>query len=63
MAHVLARLRRVKAEVIKQILTADASKHAEEGLFLEHLWQNVPARLTSTVKAGGDDPDEVVFLF
>lgn len=51
MAHVLARLRGVKLEVIGSILRADASKHAEEGLYLEHLWQNV------------DDSDEVVFLF
>ena len=63
MAYVLARLRGAKAEVIKQILTKDASQHAREGLYLEHLWQNAPARLRELPKAGGDDPDEVEFLF
>jgi len=51
MAHILARLRRVKAEDIKAVLKADAARHAEQGLYLEHLWQNV------------DDPEEVLFLF
>lgn len=51
MAHILARLRRVKIEDIKTLLKADASKHAEQGLYLEHLWQNA------------DDSEEVLFLF
>jgi len=51
MAHVLARLRGVKPEIIAAILKADASEHAKEGLYLEHLWQNA------------DDSDEVLFLF
>ncbi|MBE0556595.1 MAG: hypothetical protein IH628_05115 [Proteobacteria bacterium] len=51
MAHILARLRRVKAEEIKEVLRADAAGHAVQGLYLEHLWQNV------------DDPEEVLFLF
>ena len=51
MAHILARLRRVKVEDIKAVLKADAARHAEQGLYLEHLWQNV------------DDPEEVLFLF
>jgi hypothetical protein len=51
MAHVLANLRGVKAEVIKQVLAQDAPQHAREGLYLEHLWQNV------------DDANEVLFLF
>jgi hypothetical protein len=51
MAHILARLRRVKADDIKAVLKADAARHAEQGLYLEHLWQNV------------DDPEEVLFLF
>jgi hypothetical protein len=51
MAHVLARLRNVKLEIIKEILTKDAAEHAKEGLYLEHLWQNV------------DDQNEVLFLF
>ena len=51
MAHMLARLRRVKAEDSKEVLRADAARHAEQGLHLEHLWQNI------------DDPEEVLFLF
>jgi hypothetical protein len=51
MAHVLARLRGVKVEEIKSMLEADAPNHAEQGLYLEHLWQNL------------DDPNEVLFLF
>jgi hypothetical protein len=51
MAHMLARLRKVKLEIIKEILTRDAVEHAKEGLYLEHLWQNA------------DDQDEVLFLF
>lgn len=51
MDHILARLRGVKREVIATVLRTDASTHAEEGLYLEHLWQNV------------DDPNEVLFLF
>jgi len=50
MAHMLARLRGSRIEDIKSVLQADAPKHAEQGLHLEHLWQNV------------DDPDEVIFL-
>ena len=38
-------------EIIKSILHADASQHAKEGLFLEHVWQDV------------DDAQEVLFLF
>lgn len=51
MAHLLATLRNVKYEVIKQVLENDTSAHAQEGLFFEHLWQNV------------DDENEVLFLF
>ena len=51
MAYVLAKLRNVKLEVIKEILTKDAAEHAKEGLFLEHLWQNI------------NDQNEVLFLF
>ena len=50
MAHILAKLRGVRVEDIKQALEADASQHAEQGLHLEHLWENV------------DDSDEVFFL-
>lgn len=51
MAHLLAKLRNVKYEVINQVLENDALVHAQEGLFLEHLWQNV------------DDENEILFLF
>ena len=47
----LAKLRGVRAEDIKGVLKSDASVHAGQGLYLEHLWQNV------------DDGDEVLFLF
>jgi len=51
MSHLLARLRGVKYENIREILLNDAKDHAKEGLFLEHLWQN------------DDDQEEVLFLF
>ena len=51
MAHMLAKLRGVRLADIGKILRADASKHAEQGLYLEHLWQNA------------DDLEEVLFLF
>lgn len=51
MAHLLATLRGVKLEVIKQVLENDAPAHAKEGLFLEHIWQNE------------DVSNEVLFLF
>lgn len=51
MPHILARLKGVNVEDIKKVLKADAPQHAEQGLFLEHLWQNA------------DDSEEVVFLF
>jgi len=38
-------------EDVKSVLQADADKHVEQGLHLEHLWQNV------------DDPEEIIFLF
>jgi hypothetical protein len=47
----LATLRGVKADVVRKVLHADASDHAEQGFYLEHLWQNV------------NDPEEVLFLF
>jgi len=51
MAHMLARLRNVRLEIINEILTKDAAEHAKEGLYLEHLWQNA------------DNQNEVLFLF
>ena len=51
MAHVLARLNGVKFEAIKQKLGEDATEHAENGMYREHLWRNF------------DNANEVVFLF
>ena len=49
--HILAKLTDVKFADIKQILKNNAPKHAEQGLFLEHLWKNA------------DDSGEIMFLF
>lgn len=51
MPHILAKLNGVKFKEIETILKADAKKHAEKGLYLEQLWQNI------------DNPNEVYFLF
>jgi hypothetical protein len=51
MPHILARLKGVNLEDIKKVLEADAPQHAEQGLYLEHLWQNA------------DDSEEIIFLF
>ncbi|AIC16577.1 hypothetical protein [Nitrososphaera viennensis] len=51
MAHVLAKLRGAKFEDIKSVLKADVLKHAEQGLYLKHVWRNA------------DDSNEVLFIF
>jgi len=51
MAHVLAKLRSAPLAAVKQQLEHDAAEHAEQGMYLEHLWQNA------------DKPEEVLFLF
>ncbi|HJU95150.1 MAG TPA: hypothetical protein VJ643_03885 [Nitrososphaera sp.] len=51
MDHVLARIRGVKMEAVKNVLKADMSRHVEQGLILRHIWRNV------------DDPDEILFIF
>jgi hypothetical protein len=51
MPHILAKLRNVKFTDIENILKADAPRHAMEGMYLEHLWQNT------------DFHNEVLFLF
>jgi hypothetical protein len=51
MDHILARIRGVKMEDIKNVLKADALKHAEQGQVLRHVWRNA------------DDPDEILFIF
>jgi hypothetical protein len=51
MDHILARIKGAKMEDVKSMLKADASKHAEQGLILRHIWRNT------------DDPDEILFIF
>lgn len=51
MAHVLAKLNGVRFADVKQKLEEDAPGHAEQGMYLEHLWNNA------------NDPNEVLFLF
>jgi hypothetical protein len=51
MDHILARIKGANMDDIKSALRADASKHAEHGLILRHIWRNV------------DDPDEILFIF
>lgn len=51
MAHILAKIQNVQYKVIKELLKNNASKHREQGLILEHVWQN------------SDKEDEVLFLF
>ncbi|TAL34493.1 MAG: hypothetical protein EPN93_12290 [Spirochaetes bacterium] len=51
MAHVLARLKGVNYADIRRVLVADSTRHAEQGLYLEHLWRNI------------DDANEILFLF
>ncbi|MDQ3848778.1 MAG: hypothetical protein M3261_07465 [Thermoproteota archaeon] len=51
MDHILARIKGAKIEEVKAMLKADASKHAERGLVLRHIWRNT------------DDRDEVLFIF
>jgi hypothetical protein len=51
MAHVLAKLTGAPLAAVKQQLENDAAEHAEQGMYLEHLWQNA------------ENPEEVFFLF
>jgi hypothetical protein len=51
MAHVLAKLKGAPLAAVKQQLEQDAAEHAEQGMYLEHLWQNA------------ENPGEVFFLF
>ncbi|ABE45051.1 hypothetical protein [Polaromonas sp. JS666] len=51
MAHVLAKLRGARLVDVKAQLDKDAASHADQGMYLEHLWQNA------------EDPAEVLFLF
>ena len=51
MDHILARIRGAKMEDVKSMLKADASRHAEQGLILRHIWRNT------------DDLEEILFIF
>jgi len=51
MPHLLAKLKNVPFEIIKEVLEKDRAFHASQGMYLEHLWQNA------------DDENEVLFLF
>jgi hypothetical protein len=51
MAHVLAKLKGAPLAAVKQQLEHDAAGHAEQGMYLEHLWQNA------------ENSEEVFFLF
>lgn len=51
MAHLLATLRNTPIETIKRVLEDDKAFHETQGMYLEHIWQNV------------DDSNEVLFLF
>ena len=51
MPHLLATLRNVALEIIREVLEKDKEFHKSQGMYLEHLWQNV------------DDENEVLFLF
>jgi hypothetical protein len=51
MPHLLAKLKNVPFEIIKEILEKDKAFHAAQGMYLEQLWQNA------------DDENEVQFLF
>ncbi|MFV8393097.1 hypothetical protein [Flavobacterium sp. LB2P6] len=51
MPHLIAKLKNVPIAIIKEILEKDKVFHAENNMFLEHLWQNA------------DDENEMLFLF
>lgn len=51
MPYLLATLRNVATDLIKEVLESDAPFHAEHGMFLQHIWENA------------EDDEEVLFLF
>ena len=51
MPHILTRLQNVQFEDIKLMLKEHAPIHAEQGMYVEHIWQN------------DDNSNEVIFLF
>jgi hypothetical protein len=51
MPHLLAKLKNVPLEIIKDVLEKDKAFHASQGMYLEQLWQNAEVE------------NEVQFLF
>lgn len=51
MPHLLATLKNVPLEIIREVLEKDKEFHKSQGMYLEQLWQNA------------DDENEVLFLF
>lgn len=51
MPYLLAKLKNVSLEIIKEVLEKDKAFHASQGMYLEQLWQNA------------DDENKVLFLF
>lgn len=51
MPHLLAKLKNVPLEKFRQILELDKEFHEENGLFIQHVWQNA------------EDANEIIFLF
>jgi hypothetical protein len=51
MPHLLATLRNVPLDIIKDVLEKDKEFHKSQGMYLKNIWQNA------------DDENEVLFLF
>jgi hypothetical protein len=51
MPHLLATLKNVPLEIIREVLEKDKEFHKSQGMYLENIWQNT------------DDENEVLFLF
>lgn len=51
MAHVLARIKGIRFEELREYLLQEAASHAAQGLYLEHLWRNA------------DDVGESMYLY
>lgn len=51
MPHLLATLKNIPLEIIREVLEKDREFHKFQGMYLEKLWQNF------------DDENEVLFLF
>ena len=51
MPHLLATLKNVPLEIIREVLEKDKEFHKSQGMYLKNIWQNA------------DDENEVLFLF